>query len=196
MVEPNDSAPTRAGFAAAALVAHWRAAGYARTEPPILQPASVFYDLVGEDLRGRLYVTADAEGSESCLRPEFTIPVARAYLAGSEAGRRAEYHCIGPVFRQRPGRDDEFMQAGIESFGRTDSAAADADVLALALEGVAEAGGPKLAARLGDAKLLEAFLDGVGLAAPARRRLKRALSRGEAPEAALAAPPAQGADHS
>ncbi|MDB5651928.1 MAG: tRNA synthetase class, partial [Hyphomicrobiales bacterium] len=42
-----------------AVLAHLVAAGFARAEPPILQPASVFLDLAGEDIRGRIYLTSD-----------------------------------------------------------------------------------------------------------------------------------------
>ena len=48
---------------------HLVRAGYARCEPPILQPASIFFDS-GEDLRGQLYLTSDLSGAEYCLRPE------------------------------------------------------------------------------------------------------------------------------
>ena len=58
-------------------------------QPPILQPAAVFLDQLGEDMRGRLYLTTDAAGAELCLRPEFTLPVSVAYLASAAAGKAA-----------------------------------------------------------------------------------------------------------
>jgi ATP phosphoribosyltransferase regulatory subunit len=72
-----------------AVLAHLVAAGYPRREPPILQPAAIFLDLAGEDIRGRLYLTSDAAGAEYCLRPEYTIPACRTYLASADAGRPA-----------------------------------------------------------------------------------------------------------
>ena len=45
------------------------AAGYPRAEPAILQPADVFLDLSGEDIRGRLFLTADPSGAELCPDP-------------------------------------------------------------------------------------------------------------------------------
>ena len=51
------------------IVAHLTGAGYARCEPPILQPASIFFDS-GEELRGQLYLTSDLSGADYCLRPE------------------------------------------------------------------------------------------------------------------------------
>src|SRR5581483_546958 len=119
---------------ASALLTSFANAGYALAEPPILQPAEPFLDLSGEDIRKSLYLTTDASGEELCLRPDLTIPVARQYLASGKAGQAAGFSYLGPVFRYRDGARSEFLQAGIESFGRLDRPAADAEMLALALE--------------------------------------------------------------
>ena len=93
--------------------------GFARVDPPILQPAEVFLDLSGEELRRRLFQVQDPAGRELCLRPDMTIPVSRNHIASGDPARAADYCYLGPVFRHRPGSDepDEFTQAGIESFG-------------------------------------------------------------------------------
>src|SRR5258708_22391565 len=113
-----------------ALLLSFAQAGYIRAEPAILQRAEPFLDLSGEDIRKSLYLTTDASGEELCLRPDLTIPVARDYLASSRAGQPAGFSYLGPVFRYRGGRPSEFLQAGIESFGREDPAAADSQMLA------------------------------------------------------------------
>ena len=133
-----------------ALLHSFTQAGYVRSEPAILQPAEPFLDLSGEDIRRSLYLTTDASGEELCLRPDLTIPVARAYLASPEAGQPAGFSYLGPVFRYRWGRPSEFLQAGIESFGRQDRAAADAEMLALALEATAAFGVSDVDIRTGD----------------------------------------------
>lgn len=181
----KDFAVVRARLSAEQLVARFVRAGYARVEPPVLQPADVFLDLSGEDIRRRMFVTTDAEGRELALRPEFTIPVARLHLEGPDAGRKAAYSYCGPVFRLRTGESGEFVQAGIESFGRTDLAAADAEIIGLALESVEAADGPRDAAiRLGDVGLFTALTDALGLAPAVLRRLKRAFAQGTlSPEA-------------
>ncbi len=66
--------------------------------------------------------------------------MARDYLASARAGQPAGFSYLGPVFRYRGGQPSEFLQAGIESFGRQDRAAADAEMLALALEATAAFG--------------------------------------------------------
>src|SRR5438309_4953444 len=109
-------------------------AGYVRAEPAILQPAEPFLDLSGEDIRKSLYLTTDAGGDELCLRPDLTIPVARDYLASTRAGQPAGFSYLGRVYRYRGGQPSEFLQAGIEWLGRQDRAAADAEILAVALE--------------------------------------------------------------
>ena len=123
------------------LVRLFEGAGYARAEAALLQPADTFIDFSGEDIRRRLYLTQDADGNDLCLRPEFTIPLCRAAAATGAPITAALSYC-GPVFRHRPGESGEFIQAGIESLGRPDLAAADADVLALALDAARALGHP------------------------------------------------------
>src|SRR3989304_2198930 len=115
---------------AEALVASYERAGYARVAPPILQPAEPFLDLSGEDIRKRMYLTSDPQGRELCLRPDLTIPVSCAYLASPATGSPAGFCYLGPEFRNRATQPAEFLQAGIESFGRLDKAAADAEMIA------------------------------------------------------------------
>ena len=123
--DPASQAPRSAGERA---LAHFLNAGFERTEPPILHPAAIFLDMSGEEVRRRLFLTADAAGEELCLRPEYTIPVCRAYLASDKAGRVAEYSYLGPVFRAQGGQGGERTQTGLESFGRGDAEAADAEI--------------------------------------------------------------------
>ena len=100
-----------------ALLLSFAQAGYGRAEPDILQPAEPFLDLSGEDIRKSLYLTTDASGEELCLRPDLTIPVARDYPA-SAAPASLPASASEPVFRYRGGQPSQFLQAGIESFGR------------------------------------------------------------------------------
>lgn len=169
------SSPT--GDTLAALRALFAAHGLGRADPPILQPAEIFLDLTGEDIRRRLYLVQDPAGRELCLRPDFTIPVSHAHL---EAGAPlpAGYCYLGPVFRYRgAGAPGEFLQAGVERFGDADREAADADVLALALEAVRALGMARPAIRLGDPGLVMAFVAALDLPAPWPRRLRAAFGR-------------------
>jgi len=171
-----DSAAGSAAWADA-LQLSFAQAGYVRAEPGILQPAEPFLDLSGEDIRKSLYLTADASGEELCLRPDLTIPVARDYLASGRAGQPAGFSYLGPVFRYRGGRPSEFLQAGIESFGRQDHAAADAEMLALALEATTAFGLKDVEIRTGDVALFTALIDALNLYPVWRRRLIKDFNR-------------------
>ncbi len=156
---------------AQALVASYERAGYTLVAPAILQPAEPFLDLSGEDIRKRMYLTADPEGRELCLRPDLTIPVSRDYLASPMAGRPHGFCYLGPVFRHRSDGPAEFAQAGIELFGRADIAAADAEMLTLGLEATAHYGLGAPEIRVGDVGLFAALIAALDLAPAWRRRL-------------------------
>jgi ATP phosphoribosyltransferase regulatory subunit len=161
-----------------ALIALFSEKGFQRIEPAVLQPADVFVDLSGEDIRRRMYVTQDTAGAEFCLRPEYTIPVCLAHL--SESRRAPAAYCYaGPVFRLRQGEPGEFLQAGIESVGRPDAAAADADILGLAVEGLDGLGLAGTKVHLGDMGLLNAVVDALGTPPAAKRRVIRAVVSGK-----------------
>jgi len=160
-----------------ALLLSFTQAGYLRAEPAILQPAEPFLDLSGEDIRKSLYLTTDPSGEELCLRPDLTIPVARDYLASTRAGQPAGFSYLGPVFRYRGGSPSQFLQAGVESFGRQDRSAADAEMLALALEATSAFGLRDVEIRTGDVALFNALIDALGLYPVWRRRLVKDFNR-------------------
>jgi ATP phosphoribosyltransferase regulatory subunit len=173
------AAPRATGSAlpAEALLLSFSQAGYTHVEPAILQPAEPFLDLSGEDIRKSLYLTTDTRGEELCLRPDLTIPVARDYLASAASGKPAGFCYLGPVFRFRAGRPNEFLQAGVESFGRTDRAAADAEMLALGLGALAAFDVTDVDIRTGDVALFAALIDALDLAPSWKRRLIKDFNR-------------------
>ena len=162
---------------AQALVGAYARAGDAQIEPPVLQPAEPFLDLSGEDIRRRMFLTTDPDGRELCLRPDLTIPVSRAYLQSPAAGKPAGFCYLGTVFRHREGERCEFLQAGIESFGRQDKAAADAEMLALGLEATTQYGVTAPEIRMGDVGLFSAFIAALDLAPVWKRRLIKDFNR-------------------
>ena len=46
-------------------------------DPPVLQPAHLYLEMAGEDLRKRAFLVEDPEGDDLCLRPDMTAPVCR-----------------------------------------------------------------------------------------------------------------------
>jgi ATP phosphoribosyltransferase regulatory subunit len=162
---------------AQALVGSYVRAGYTQVDPPVLQPAEPFLDLSGEDIRRRMFLTSDPDGSELCLRPDLTIPVSRDYLASANAGKPAGFCYLGAVFRHRDNASSEFVQAGIESFGRADTAAADAEMLTLGLEATTLYGLQAPEIRMGDVGLFSAFIAALDLAPAWQRRLTKDFNR-------------------
>src|SRR5215469_4163077 len=153
MASMSGMAANNSDLRAQQLLSSYMRAGYAPIDPPVLQPAEPFLDLSGEDIRRRMFLTSDPHGRELCLRPDLTIPVSRAYLQSASAGKPAGFCYLGPVFRHRPSASAEFVQVGIESFGRQDKAAADAEMLTLGLEATAQFGIAAPEIRIGDVEL-------------------------------------------
>ena len=132
-----------------------------------------------------MYLTTDPDGRELCLRPDLTIPVSRDYLASPRPAKRAGFCYLGPVFRHRGDAPAEFLQAGIESFGRADTAAADAEMLALGLEATAHYGIAAPEIRMGDVGLFAALVAALDLAPAWKRRLVKDFNRAEQPRATI-----------
>ena len=89
----------------------------------------------------------------------------------------AGFSYLGPVFRYRGSAPSEFRQAGIESFGRHDRPAADAEMLALALEATRAFGVNEVDIRTGDVALFTALIDALDLYPVWRRRLIKDFNR-------------------
>ena len=159
------------------LVSAYERSGYRRAHPAVLQPAEPFLDLSGEDIRSRMFLTAGQSGEELCLRPDFTIPVSRDYLSSTTVGHAQGFCYLGPIFRDRGSLPGEFLQAGIESFGRIDKAAADAETLALGLETTAHFGRTTPDIRIGDVGLFTALVSALDLTPAWKRRLVKDFNR-------------------
>ncbi|MBV9550224.1 MAG: ATP phosphoribosyltransferase regulatory subunit, partial [Alphaproteobacteria bacterium] len=135
--------------------------GYAREEPSILQPASLFLDRSGEEIRRRTFTLTDPAGRDLALRPDLTIPIAKR-LVKEERALPARIAYNGAVFRhepQAPQNPIQFFQAGIELFGERDRTKGDAEILTLAIEAVRAAGLKDFTLRLGDLGLFGALVD-------------------------------------
>ena len=149
--------------------------GYAREEPSTLQPAALFLDRSGEEIRRRTFTLTDPSGRDLALRPDLTIPIAKRLV---EEGRRlpARVSYNGAVFRHEPNAPEkpvQFFQAGVELFGENDRGAGDAEILTLAIEAVRAAGLKDFTLRLGDLGLFGALVDDLELPPHWRSRLKR-----------------------
>lgn len=172
--------------------------GAAPADAPILQPLGLLLDLAGEAMRARLFVVQAEGGAEACLRPDFTVAVARQHLDGGGASGRYFYE--GMAFRAAAGETDEpeeFLQMGVEAFAPAGEAepAEDAGIVALAWCAAAAGGRKDLELRLGDVALFSAFIESLALPAALAARLKRVAGRPRllAAELARAGQPARAA---
>ena len=80
--------PQVAEGALAAIRAPFLEQGATPIEISVLQPLAIMLDVSGEAMRPRLYVVQADGIDEACLRPDFTIGVARAHIeAQAKSGR-------------------------------------------------------------------------------------------------------------
>jgi ATP phosphoribosyltransferase regulatory subunit len=160
-----------------------------RVDPPVIQPLDLLLDLSGEAMRERLFVVQGEGAEEACLRPDFTMAVARQVVEeGAGEGRR---YYQGQAFRiPPPGAADrhpaEFLQIGLEVFGGPRDGALDAELAALAWEAAKAGGRRDLSLRIGDVRFFKGFLSDIGVAEPIAARLRRAFTRPRRLKAELA----------
>ncbi|MBV9993585.1 MAG: ATP phosphoribosyltransferase regulatory subunit [Caulobacteraceae bacterium] len=146
-------------------------------DPPVLQPLGLILDLAGEAMRERLILVQADGGAEAALRPDFTIPAARALIESGRAGGRYFYE--GKAFRAAPragGGFEEFLQIGLEVFEAAEPPEADAEIVALAWRASLAGGRQDLTLHLGDVGLFAAFLAAIGLEEPLAGRIRRAIA--------------------
>jgi len=173
------------------LMAVFTGAGYEAVAPAIIQPADVFLDVIGEELRARTYVFTDPDGAELCLRPDLTVPTCLLHLARhGQADVVARYCYNGPAFRFQPrgidaAHPNEFRQAGIELFAEADRERGETEVMALILEALRRAGLREFRVRIGDLGLFQALIDALDLPERGRQRLRAQFWRHDAFRAEL-----------
>jgi len=191
LIESPDPERPAAGYDAASLEALdaqaqsvkavFNQAGFVPVEPPTMQPADIFLNRSGEDIRQRTYVFEDPGGEEWCLRPDLTIPTCRMYLERDPQGTGEAKLCYnGPAYRYQPpsaGKPVEFLQAGVEHIGGSSTPEADAEIVAIAIDAVQAAGLKSFGTTLGDLGLFGALVDKLDLPQSWRGRLKRHIWR-------------------
>jgi ATP phosphoribosyltransferase regulatory subunit len=158
------------------------ARGALTIDPPVLQPAHLYFELAGEDLRKRAFLVPEADGSDLCLRPDMTIPVCREALVRNDWLQDKPFALSyeGQVFRRRTDAASgaaEFMQAGAEwFFPRAAARDLEPQIIATAIDGArAEGAAPDL--KLGDVGVFRALVQAADLPASWDEKLIRAFAR-------------------
>jgi histidyl-tRNA synthetase len=119
----------------------WRAVarrcGYVEYETPILEDTGLYLKKSGGELSGQLFRFEDQGGRDVTLRPEVTASLARIVAQHQrDFPKPLKWFEIGQCFRyEKPqkGRGREFHQFNVDIIGEA-SAAADAELIALAIE--------------------------------------------------------------
>jgi histidyl-tRNA synthetase len=164
------------------LLEGFRRAGYERIRSPILEYTELHQRKSGAGIVSKLFEVADAGPAGTCLRPELTASIVRAYAEAPACPPLPWRVCMsGPVFRREdgPGADRlrlrEFTQVGVEMLG-AGGPGADAEVIGLAERSLAEAGVAGAAIRVGHVGLIVEILEGTGLPPAAASALVEILS--------------------
>ncbi len=156
----------------------------------VLTPTYEFFDVlaVGTDeaLQERMFKFVDREtGRMLALRADVTPQIAR--IAVTRLRDRPKPHRLAyrtNVFRYdepKVGRQREFYQAGVELIG-LDKPEADAEMIAMAIEGFRAAGLGRYQIDVGQVEFVRGIIEGLGLERPAGRALRDALRRKDAAE--------------
>jgi len=159
----------------AALMAVFERAGFDHIAPDIIQPADIFLERSGEDIRARTFVFTDPSGAEMCLRPDLTVPACRYHLSHAERPETEQRYCYcGPAFRfpDELLSPQEFTQAGLEWFGAPAAAAAEARVLKLTISALEAAGLTRFRVTFGDLGLFAGLIADTDMPERWRKRLQ------------------------
>lgn len=142
--------------------------GYSPVETPVVEEHETLVVGVGSSAERGTFRLFDLDGSLLALRPEMTVPIARvaaSRLADEPGPHRVRY--VAPVFREYAslrGQSRQFTQAGVEFVGAR-GAAADAEVIALAVEALAASGLESFGISIGTVEVLRDLIASAGMSA-------------------------------
>ena len=146
--------------------------GYQCIDTPLLEPTELFLRKSGGELAARMYTFTDPGGNRVSLRPEFTSSAIQYYLERADTEPlplKLQYN--GPVFRYDESTGyRQFHQMGAEIIG-SDEPSSDAEVLALAREGLTLLGVAQPLCIVGHIGVLHRMLDGLGISPRAQEFL-------------------------
>jgi len=143
--------------------------GFLEYDGPPLESLDLYVEKSGEEIVGQLYHFTDKGDRAVTLRPEMTPSLARILGDRSRGmSKPIRWFSMPQLFRyerQQRGRLREHFQWNVDVVGE-ESTAADAEVLAVAIDGLRDLGltAEHFVARVSDRRLLTALLRVVGVA--------------------------------
>lgn len=175
---PPEAAEKRA--VEASLTALFTSWGYDGIETPVTEFLSTLTVGNGQRIEPRMFKFFDRDNRTIALRHEMTTPIARVVASRmKDVPRPLKISYVGRVYRYEEtqrGRRCEFTQAGVEFMG-SDAPAADAEVLALAVESLRQAGLREFRISLGQAAFIHGLMRGFALTEEEERRAKNFLEK-------------------
>ena len=142
--------------------------GFQEYDGPPLESLDLYVEKSGDEIVGQLYNFVDKGGRDVALRPEMTPSLARILATRSRGmSKPIKWFSMPQLFRYeraQRGRLREHFQWNVDIIGEP-SVAADAEVLAIAIDGLRELGftAKDFSARVSDRRLLTALLLVIGV---------------------------------
>ena len=152
--------------------------GYEEVVTPTLEYLETLTTGSGRSLEPHMFKMFDRNNRTLALRHEMTTPIARlvsSRLKDDPMPLKLSYNTS--VFRYEqtlPGRQCEFYQAGVELLGAS-STSADAEIIALAVESLSEAGLDEFEVCLGQVEFANGLMNQCALEPETQMLLKSAL---------------------
>lgn len=152
--------------------------GYMGVETPMFEYYDCYAGRSGQISQENLYKFFDEQGRVLALRPDFTTSIARmAATKENGKGMPLRYMYTGSVFRAEHtegARRREFTQSGIELIGSC-AAAADAEVIAAAIEALLSSGIKELTMEIGQVAFFNGLAGQTGLDAANAEKLRERI---------------------
>ena len=150
----------------------------------VVTPAMEFLETLtiegGRTVEQDLFKMFDQNNRTLALHHEMTTPIARlavSRLKDETLPLKLSYNTNVFRFRRnQPGRQCEFYQAGVELLGAS-NAAADAEIIALAVESLKSAGLKEFKICLGQVEFVNGLMEQNNLSAEERNKIKSAIER-------------------
>lgn len=149
--------------------------GFEEVETPTLEYYATLQKVIGDELKERLFQFVNREGKLVCLRPDFTTSIARKYSSDLfNKNKTIRVYYDGKIFRYPSSSlrtESELTQMGLENIGEN-SPTVDAEVVALAIIALQEAGIRDFALDIGHVGFFRSILHTSGYSSSFQQQLK------------------------
>ncbi|MBU0953424.1 MAG: histidine--tRNA ligase [Nanoarchaeota archaeon] len=154
--------------------------GYGLLETPVVESWELLAaKSSGDGIKDEIYSFKDKGDRELGLRFDLTVPTARVIAANPQFPKPFRRAQIGPVYRYdnpQAGRFREFLQCDADVFG-VSTMAAEAELLALAVDALTALGFSAFSIRLNNRKILNDLLNKLTIPATTAPAVFRALDK-------------------